>query len=931
MKTLTNLFFLILFGLVQNFAQNANSGISYQAVIRNSNNVLVKNANIGLRISILKGGGNGTILYSETQNVKTNPNGLMSIRIGEGMVLSGDFDQLDWSQDPHYLKTEIDPQGGSQYVLENVSALTAVPYAFHAKTADDVDDADADPLNEIQTIHFANHQLSIDQGNTVDLSSLANTDQQVLNYNSSNGELTISGGNSIFLPITQTGDQWGSQTVVVDHTLTGDGTVNNPLSVNQINQNSLWSKNTDNDDIYYNQGQVYLANSNKDKLELDPNNISFRGENNVFTTQLNNGELNIQGFDNSVEARYTAVGSIFSNDENSSLLSSDSLVFRDTFDRVITSYSKDSLFFRKQIGLLYPDVVSIKADKLKYETLYSGLKSELTSGSLHFVHDDFTSYLNSYQFDIWETKTPQPFRRFIASGDSLQLYNAAKWKVIDLQSDSKNGGSIQLFDLSGRRMLSLGKTRDQLQVDGPLEGGRMSLYDHNGYSKINVSVVDGDGYFDISSDTSYMHSSSGQMSFGKITGSGDFRLLEDPNVIFGYDEKYDLGNLRFFAGSNQSPTVFLGSSPFEPLNGQLCLYAGDQVMEKVCALATLDDGGEFRLNGDTFTKFYAGGYDNKGMAYINDELGRQRAGMMINEYGESKIFTRNGKFSIEDENGMEKVKLGRAELLMGLENGFPRLALGLDHFSSGGAAYQLLKGANGQPNVYLGSSGSETYQHDIGQIKLFDGFGEVGAIMDGLGNMQVKSIKMVDDSGFNRFQVGYYFGGSIFAHLSGNTQKPVVVLDAGTDGASGKIAVNDNNGNTRASMYVDPNTGNGHIVAQVKNFREDHPTNPHKEIWYASIEGPEAAIYERGTAQLYGGEVFVPFSEHFKLMFNLSSSTVQLTPKHWDTFGLAVTKITENGFYVKELKGGQGDFAFHWEVKAVRKGYEAFQPIRDKK
>ena len=45
---------------------------------------------------------------------------------------------------------------------------------------------------------------------------------------------------------------------------------------------------------------------------------------------------------------------------------------------------------------------------------------------------------------------------------------------------------------------------------------------------------------------------------------------------------------------------------------------------------------------------------------------------------------------------------------------------------------------------------------------------------------------------------------------------------------------------------------------------------------------------------------------------------------------LAVIEKSDNGFKVKELKGGEGNFEFDWEVKCIRKGYENFEVIRDK-
>ena len=46
--------------------------------------------------------------------------------------------------------------------------------------------------------------------------------------------------------------------------------------------------------------------------------------------------------------------------------------------------------------------------------------------------------------------------------------------------------------------------------------------------------------------------------------------------------------------------------------------------------------------------------------------------------------------------------------------------------------------------------------------------------------------------------------------------------------------------------------------------RIDHPEDPSQEIWYPSLEGPEAAAYERGTGELVDGEAFIPFSDHYE-------------------------------------------------------------------
>ena len=71
--------------------------ISYQAVVRNSNNVLVANSNVSVSISILKDSSNGTAVYSEIQTTTTNANGLFSIAIGNGLFKLGSLSSINWA------------------------------------------------------------------------------------------------------------------------------------------------------------------------------------------------------------------------------------------------------------------------------------------------------------------------------------------------------------------------------------------------------------------------------------------------------------------------------------------------------------------------------------------------------------------------------------------------------------------------------------------------------------------------------------------------------------------------------------------------------------------------------------------------------------------------------------------------------------------
>ena len=113
------------------FAQ-APQKMSYQAVIRNSSNALITSTPVGMQISILQGSSTGTAVYVETQTPSTNANGLASVEIGGGTVVSGNFSAINWANGPYFIKTETDPTGGTAYTINGTNELMSVPYALNA-------------------------------------------------------------------------------------------------------------------------------------------------------------------------------------------------------------------------------------------------------------------------------------------------------------------------------------------------------------------------------------------------------------------------------------------------------------------------------------------------------------------------------------------------------------------------------------------------------------------------------------------------------------------------------------------------------------------------------------------------------------------------------------------------------------------------------
>jgi len=113
--------------------------LSFQAVIRNASNVLVVSSPVGVKISLLQGSSTGSAVYVETHTPTTNPNGLITLEIGGGKAVSGDFKNINWGLGNYFIKVETDPAGGTNYSISSTTQVLSVPYALYAKKSADVD------------------------------------------------------------------------------------------------------------------------------------------------------------------------------------------------------------------------------------------------------------------------------------------------------------------------------------------------------------------------------------------------------------------------------------------------------------------------------------------------------------------------------------------------------------------------------------------------------------------------------------------------------------------------------------------------------------------------------------------------------------------------------------------------------------------------
>jgi hypothetical protein len=148
-----------------NINAQAPQKMSYQAVIRNQYNALLSNTRIAMKISIIQGDTLSSPIYSEYQVAYTNINGLVTLQIGTGITMLGDFTKINWSKSPYYIKTETDPDGGLDFRITGTSELMSVPYALYAANSNFDTTTIYKSLNklEIQSIKNKNDiQINLD-------------------------------------------------------------------------------------------------------------------------------------------------------------------------------------------------------------------------------------------------------------------------------------------------------------------------------------------------------------------------------------------------------------------------------------------------------------------------------------------------------------------------------------------------------------------------------------------------------------------------------------------------------------------------------------------------------------------------------------------------------------------------------------------------
>lgn len=855
----------------------APQGFRYQAVARNSNGDVIKNQTISLRLFIRETSPSGASVYSESHSVFSGELGIFSLTVGKGNPILSSFNAIDWSNSNYWLEVEMDASGGTNYQSLGSSQIMSVPYALHAATVEEKDDADADPTNELQQLSFnpINNELTLSKGNSVTIPT-GGTDAdpdplneiQTLSKNGSTVSLSRNGGS--FTDEINDADADPANELQQLNLNGMSLSISNGNSIDLSPFQPFWKKEVFG--ISYAGGYVYtdfnkvdssleVGNNLPSKVTIKPGNI------NVENVSQLHGFMNI--------------------DPKSVQIYNDDLIVRRA------DLNVDSLEFINEGFQLLPQSRSV-FDPYHIQFDFIGASSELSAGHLKNRFGNFNSHLDHSSLIVREELSPSDiFDRISIQPDSIKMYNDTKWENVWLgtQHETQNGVLQLSTGVNDKPIVQLGNGNGL----GEAAMGSLQLYgsDKN-YGRAHLSVSENSGALALWGRDDFIQATDGAIGIGSYTGyflnNGDTAHILSHNVLLGNNEQQTSGMIKVFSANSTMEKAGIGVE----LDGGLVysdrairikypetnLYATcmDEFSIKIVDSLGRDVAGMYRdlfstnvgsmmtFGGDEFPNVFVGAnYNdpslNKGSILVAAEMGDYKAGVEVNLDGKAELFARDGHFRIYDKE------------------------------------YSLI---SQHDDFLLSFWNPKDGGHLITGIGRLGGTTNTGAL---LLNGDNKSINV--------------YAGNNFLSADPNAVN------------RGMVAVSDNNNTRRAGMFVN-DLNQGVLFADIKNFCIDHPNNPEQQIWYASLEGPEAAAYIRGTAQLNNGSCFVEFPDHFKAIANPEGMTVSLTPMSADTYGLAVIEKTEEGILVKELMNKTGNFKFDWEVKAVRRGHEQFEVIRKK-
>jgi hypothetical protein len=184
------------------FAQAPPQSFNYQATVRdNSGALLINTPGVFFKFHIHQNSSTSVPIYSETHMVSTDNLGQVSLAIGQGTVLTGVFNTINWGSSTYFLGIELNI--GNGYVPMGVSQFLSVPYALFSGNGLPSGNTNGDMLVWNGTSWVVTPSNPSSNLPTVSTTSITN----ITNSNANSGGIVTSQGSS---PVTARGVCWST-------------------------------------------------------------------------------------------------------------------------------------------------------------------------------------------------------------------------------------------------------------------------------------------------------------------------------------------------------------------------------------------------------------------------------------------------------------------------------------------------------------------------------------------------------------------------------------------------------------------------------------------------------------------------------------------------------------------------------------------------
>jgi hypothetical protein len=107
----------------------------YEVLIRNEKGEPAISKPVSFRLSILSGGTSGPVVFSETQSVTTNKDGVATLSVGTGSNKMSNISTIDWNANIYFLKVEADQEGGTAYRDLSTTQLLNIPFETQKRSS----------------------------------------------------------------------------------------------------------------------------------------------------------------------------------------------------------------------------------------------------------------------------------------------------------------------------------------------------------------------------------------------------------------------------------------------------------------------------------------------------------------------------------------------------------------------------------------------------------------------------------------------------------------------------------------------------------------------------------------------------------------------------------------------------------------------------